>query len=187
MNDLRIIYLPANIWQGVQAMGIASEDVASASDNFTSRFTDQDLATIAALGEMPEIVQALGQQASPVGRYDDRGWDRYINVVLPLSKTQYIRDRLLQAIGGEHVGAEPPVQIVNLGPNGIGAVMGQGTLDALRKDNNVLVVLTAIVQKALIHGPVDALMASPCSGIVSRFVTVNAFANSNRAPSPVYR
>lgn len=188
MNDVRIIFLPRDVWQGVQAMGIAPAHVGASADEFVSRLSDQDLAAVLALQTLPAMVNAFGGAGgfSPTCR-NDAAWNRITQIVRPLAESSYILDRLNATLGGEQQPNDPPITVVDLGPGSIGVIAGAGTFDALRKDNNVLTVLTAIVQKALVYGSVEALMASSCSAFVSRFVAVNAFANPNRPPIPVYR
>lgn len=187
MNEFRIVYLPDHVWQAVKTLGIPAQAVGELSEAFTGRMTDQDLALTNALGRHPDIARALGYSPNAVCRHDDRGWDRFMNIVSPLSQTSYIQSRLADMLSGDYVEGSACVQVVDLGHATIGVVFGQGALDALRRDNYVLALLNAIMQKALVFGSVEALMASSCSGLVSRFVMVNAFANPHRAPNPVYR
>lgn len=187
MNDVRIIFLPADVWQGVLAKGIAPEDVAKCSDAFMQQFTDQDLAAVHALQTLQPVVNALGSAGFFTPNYQTQHWNRFTDVVRPLSESSYIKDRVMAGVAGPFQESRPPISVVDMGPGNIGLVMGPGTLDALRKDNSVLQVLTSVMQKALVYGQLDVLMASQISGFVTRFVTVNTFANVNRPPSPVFR
>lgn len=187
MNDTRIIFLTSDIWQGIRSLGISLDDVADATPAFTNKISDQDLATLNALPSVQQLTRVLGKPSNMFFGSDDVAWDRFKNIVNPLSETSYIQERIMTYLNGVADISEHSIQVVDLKPGKvIGVIFGYGSLDALKKDNNVLAVLTTIVQKALIHNSVETLMASSCSETISKFITVNLFANSNLPPVAVF-
>lgn len=187
MKDVRIIYLPEDIWRGVQAMGLAPQVIAEGGEEFCKHFSEQDLATIEALQNHPTITRTFGGVGSFIPSFSAKGWDRYQNVIQPLAKSSYILERVAHCLAGTAPQGSAPFTVVDLAPRVIGVIMGAGAIEALQRDNNVLEVLTSIVQRALFYGTVSDLMVSQIAGVFERFVAVNAFANPLRPPSPAYR
>lgn len=178
-ENFEVMLLPKSIWRGIKEMGISFNDVATTVEGFTSRFSDIDLAFVHAFGNNGDLKAVFPSCTSNVAwKLEAKRSDIY-----QLSASQPILDRVAGALSGEYIPKSPPIEVVCLSPTVLAVVLDHGCLDALRKDNNVLTVLTAIVQKALDVTSLDALPY----GMLERFITVSSFANPNRPPSAVYK
>lgn len=186
MEPIKFFYLPAQLLEAVKAKNIKLEDLAMRKSEVLSNFTDQDLALADALSAYPVLIKKLGIKSDGLSKFDDRGFDRLFSVIRPLSETDMMKARVEESMAGNHVEGSDSIKIVDMGERAIGIVFGHGALDALRQDNYVLALLTAIVQKVLVFVSVQDAM-SACNGLMSAFITTSAFANTNRAPNPVYR
>ena len=190
-KNVFISYIPASVMRAIKARSINLSELFSGSNKLQElkKLTVRELALVAAASKHQVLSKAIGQTDGYFAFYQSFSDEEQAlrNMADKIKDTSDVQTELEQSIGGS-AGKNAAISVEHLAPYWIGIVVGEGAIDALQKDNNVLEMLKSIMDIALTYGDMTALSQTQVWPVVERFIAVNAFANPVcRPPSPVYR
>ena len=193
MNDIyknQLVFMPASIFHAIKARGINLEDFGNGRKAALDKLSLTEQALIIACNDCPVISRSVGQRGHFGFAYldypDDDGL-KQIAMARTLADSEETEKSLKDQLGGE-AGSNLCIEAISLGPYCTGIVFGAGAYDALNKDNNVLTLLTQVVEKALLTKKIHQLAGGMLGGLFERFIHVSAYANPTCRPSsPVFR
>lgn len=198
LNDLKgnknvfTTIIPVTVMRAIKARGIDLNELFNGSNRLEQlgKLTTRELALIIAANKHAALSKALGAKDGYLAffqDYSDQG-AKLFHKVDAIFDTPDITDELNQTISGVVTPDKPSISVEHLASHVIGVIVGEGAIDALQKDNNVLEMLKSVMDIALTYGDVSHLQRTQTSRVVASFIAVNAFANTTcRPPTPVYR
>lgn len=198
LNDLKgnknvfTTIIPATVMRAIKARNIDMTELVNGSNRMEqlNKLTTRELALIIAANKHATLSKALGTHDGHLAffqDFSDQGAKLFYKADA-IYDTPDITEELNQTISGVVSLDKPSISVEHLASHVIGVIVGEGAIDALQKDNNVLEMLKSVMDIALTYGDVSQLQHTQTSCVVARFIAVNAFANPTcRPPSPVYR
>lgn len=189
LHNVKLVYLPASVYNAAKARNINLEDLAKGRYSALKFLSTMEVASLYACQTLEPLVRTIGQRGDFHQCWMDMSGQQIqdMQAVYSVSDTQGMTAQLDAEFGGASDN-NLCIEAINMGPEHVGVVFGEGAYDALTKDNNVLKLLTQITSKALLDGNIQQVSKGEMYGVVKRFIQVSAFANLNfRPPSPVYR
>lgn len=176
-RSITVELIPASVYQGMRQMGINQEQIARFDPELQKKVSLDDLAYWKSIANSP-IAAALGMNTSARTIFDGQ-----MHHLLQYNAAQY-QQRFENECSGEMNG-QPPFMITQLSANSIGVIVTEGATECLKLENNVLAVLTALVQKVLDILEPSELMRCRYS-FVQKFMLLSAHINPNRPPQAVF-
>lgn len=192
MNELNLnlVLIPHTIHMAMKTRGICPEGLARGSRAEHEKLSLTERAQLLACQSFQPFKKALGETGRLNTAWADYREDELqatVYEVMRLADTEGIVTSMADQFAGQSDDAKC-IEVIDMAPNVVAVIFGPGSVEALRKDNNVLTLLQSVMQKFLVYGTLDQIMASMVGGVATRLLAVSAFANpTSRPPVPVYR
>lgn len=192
MNELKlsVVFIPQTIHQAIRARGVQLEGFAKGARAEHEKLSILERAQLQGCQRFEPFKRAVGTTGFlPVqyGDYKEEELRPLVYDVNNMADTEGVQLQLQSQFAGNSDN-DKCIEVIDLAPGFVGIVFGPGSVDALRKDNNVLTLLQSVMHKFLVYGSLDQIMGTMVAGIAERLVAVSAFANPTaRPPVPVYR